>query len=128
MCVCVYVDMYMISKYVLGLRDASVPLLVDPKEMDESRCIALSYSPARTLSHIAPMFCLSAPPPLPLSLLMSLFFLPYLKQAFHQFNHTHIHSQMSPILYSSYTSAAFFANAQTSPNLLGTFYGLFSHP
>lgn len=53
-CVCVYVDMYMISKYVLGLRDASVPLLVDPKEMDESRCIALSYSPARTLSHIVP--------------------------------------------------------------------------
>lgn len=53
-CVCVFVDMYMISKYVLGLRDASVPLLVDPKEMDESRCIALSYSPARTLSHIVP--------------------------------------------------------------------------
>lgn len=63
-CVCVYVDMYMISKYVLGLRDASVPLLVDPKEMDESRCIALSYSPARTLSHIVPR--------------MSAFQLPYL--------------------------------------------------
>lgn len=124
--VCVYVDMYMISKYVLGLRDASVPLLVDPKEMDESRCIALSYSPARTRSHIVPRMSAFQLPYLSLCLSWCLFFFsPYLKQAFHQFNHTHIHSQMSLILYSSYTSAAFFANAQTSPNLLGTLWAIF---
>lgn len=99
--VCVYVFMYMISKYVLGLRDASVPLLVDPKEMDESRCIALSYRPARTPTATLCQGCLpfNSPTSPSVSPDVSLFLaLPLNKLCISLTTHTYTPNQPNPIL------------------------------